>query len=159
MLEYAGKLPWNVRLFQTSAQNFCKWTKLLNVTQLTVGDVTKTTRVIEDEKYATFNEWLTFKRVQSDQLDVKVWSRDGGPAGEDHLMGRCCVTLDQTVTEDRCRFDSGQVSLIYVCTWSRSIEHATFERSKNASSWWSVTIVKTLLWKQKVNMAFDWQRI
>lgn len=81
-----------------------------------MGDVTNATRVVEDEKYAAFNEWFSFKRAQSDELDVEVWDRDGGLAREDHPVGRCRIKLNKAVSGDRCRFDGGQVSLIYVCT-------------------------------------------
>lgn len=81
-----------------------------------MGDVTNATRVVEDEKYAAFNEWLSFKGTQSDELDVEVWARGGGLAGEDRLVGRCRIRLNKAVSGDRCQFDSGQVSLIYACT-------------------------------------------
>lgn len=85
-------------------------------TQLTVGDKTSATRVVEKNKYATFNEWFSFRKVLSEQLDVEVWDRDDSPAREDVLVGRCSIKLNKDVSEDKCFFDGGQVSLIYVCT-------------------------------------------
>lgn len=77
--------------------------------------MTNATRVVENQKYAAFNEWFSFKNAQSDELDVEVWDRDTGLAGDDDLMGRCRVKLDKSVADETCRFDSGQVSFIYVC--------------------------------------------
>lgn len=84
--------------------------------QLTVGDETAATRVVEDEEFATFNQWLSFRKALSDELNVEVWDRGDGPAGDDHLVGQCHIKLNKDVSEDKCRFDGGQVSLIYVCT-------------------------------------------
>lgn len=81
-----------------------------------MGNETTATRVVEDEKYATFNEWLSFRKMLSDELNVEVWDRDDGPTGDDHLVGQCRIKLNKNVSEDKCCFDGGQVSLIYVCT-------------------------------------------
>lgn len=78
--------------------------------------MTNATRVIENQKYTAFNEWFSFKNTQSDELDVEVWDSDTGLAGDDDLMGQCRVELDKSVADKTCRFDSSQVSFIYVCT-------------------------------------------
>lgn len=79
-----------------------------------MGDKTTATRVIGPP--AAINEWFSFKKVLSDQLNVEVWERGGGPARDDLRVGRCCIKLNKDVSEDKCHFDGGEVSLIYVCT-------------------------------------------
>lgn len=81
-----------------------------------MGDESAATRVVEDEKYAAFNEWFSFRKLLSEELSVEVWDRDDGPAGDDQLVGQCSIQLDKDVSEEKCSFDGGQVSLIYVCT-------------------------------------------
>lgn len=86
---------------------------------MTDGEVTNTTGVIENKKYAEFKQWFTFKNAQSDMLKIEVWDKDSGLNGDDDLMGKCQIQLHKSVSEETCSFDSGEVSLIYVCTWNK----------------------------------------
>lgn len=89
---------------------------VLNSMQMTNGEVTNTTRVIDNKQYAEFKQWFTFKNVQSDRLKIEVWDEDSSLNGDDDLIGKCQIQLNKTVSEEACSFDNGEVSLIYVCT-------------------------------------------
>lgn len=81
---------------------------------MTIGDVTNTTAVTDDKKYVTFKYWIDFGNPQSDILDIEVWDQDG-ELTDDDFMGKCRIPLKKSVSQETCVFDSGEVSLVYVC--------------------------------------------
>lgn len=82
---------------------------------MTLGEVTNTTAVIENKKYAEFKQWFAFGNAQSDILKIEVWDEDSGLNGDDDLMGTCQIQLQKSISEETCSFENGEVSLIYVC--------------------------------------------
>lgn len=84
---------------------------------MSVGGAAKTSRVVGNETYAAFKQWLAFVDSQSSTLKIEVWDKGRSLNGDDEEpLGECHIHLHKSISEETCTFDSGQVSLIYVCS-------------------------------------------
>ncbi|XP_028314022.1 GTPase activating protein 1-like [Gouania willdenowi] len=87
--------------------------------EVTIGDLSKKTRVIHSTRNPFWYQELLFNNVDSNEMTIDVWDRDSGFRGSDDHIGSCTEDLsshyDEYVLVECHVAKNGIVNLKYKC--------------------------------------------
>ncbi|XP_028314099.1 perforin-1-like [Gouania willdenowi] len=87
--------------------------------KVTIGDITKKTKVIRSTRNPVWWQGFSFKNINSNEMRIEVWDQDSGLRGGDDHIGTCMEDLSyhsNGYTHVQCTVaKNGIVNLKYKC--------------------------------------------